>query len=129
MFFYFLLENTQNLSYVIYHDALLYKSGLQLDPNDSITSETNCQICPICWTQLQKKVKQKLPSRCAANKMWIGDVPTELENLTIPEQQLISLYRHNQCVMKFESVFHSLETQQSKLKGNCISVITIMILQ
>lgn len=54
--------------------------------------------------------------------MWIGDVPNELKDLTLPEQHLISLYRHNQCVMKFESVYHSIDTQQSKLKGNCISV-------
>lgn len=55
--------------------------------------------------------------------MWIGDVPYELKNLTLPEQHLIALHRHNQCVLKIESVYHSIETQQSKLKGNCISVI------
>lgn len=58
--------------------------------------------------------------------MWIGDVPKELTDLTLPEQHVIALYRHNQCVLKFESVFHSLETQQSKLKGNCISVSNIL---
>lgn len=54
--------------------------------------------------------------------MWIGDIPEELKDLTLPKQHIISLYRHNQCVVKFESVYHSIETQQSKLKGNCISV-------
>lgn len=104
-----------------YEDVILYKAGLQLNSHNEITPQTKCQICPVCWNDL-KKNKQKIPSRCVANKMWLGDIPKELENLTIPEQHLISLYRHNQCIMKFESVFHSLETQQSKLKGNCISV-------
>lgn len=96
-----------------------------MKPQEPITPQTKCQICKICWTDLNnKKLKDKIPSRCTANQMWIGDIPDELKNLTIPEQHLISLYRHNQCVMKFESVFHSPETQQSKLKGNCISVNT-----
>lgn len=88
----------------------------------SVTSKTNCQICATCWKDLNNK-KQVIPHNCTANKMWIGDVPDELQDLTLPEQHLIALYRHNQCVLKFESVYHSIETQQSKLKGNCISVI------
>jgi hypothetical protein len=50
-------------------------------------------------------------------------VPTELQNLTIPEEKLVSLYRHNSCVIKLHSPFHSATTSQSALKGNCITFL------
>ena len=53
--------------------------------------------------------------------MWLGDVPAELQGLTIPEEKLISLYRHNSCVIKLHSPFHSTTTAQAALKGNCIT--------
>ena len=53
--------------------------------------------------------------------MWIGDVPDQLKGLTIPEQKLISLYRHNSCVIKLHSLWHSPNTAQPALKGNCIT--------
>ncbi|CAM4887923.1 unnamed protein product [Rotaria socialis] len=52
-----------------------------------------------------------------------SDVPTELQGLTIPEEKLISLYRHNSCVIKLHSPFHSTTTAQSALKGNCITFL------
>ena len=48
-------------------------------------------------------------------------MPEELQCLTIPEKRLISLYRFNSCIVKLQSPFHSAETAQSALKGNCIS--------
>lgn len=106
-----------------FENAIFYKKGLQFEVENIVTPKTICQICSTCWKELQNfETKNKVPSKCTANKMWIGDVPDELKDLTVPEQHLIALYRHNQCVLKFESVYHSLETQQSKLKGNCISV-------
>ncbi|CAF4871899.1 unnamed protein product, partial [Rotaria magnacalcarata] len=58
-----------------------------------------------------------------ANNMWLGDVPTELQGLIIAEEKLISLYRHNSCVIKLHSPFHSTTTVQSALKGNCITFL------
>ena len=55
--------------------------------------------------------------------MWLGDIPVELQGLTIPEQKLISLYRHNSCIIKLHSPFHSTTTAQAALKGNCISFL------
>ncbi|CAF4724982.1 unnamed protein product, partial [Rotaria magnacalcarata] len=57
----------------------------------------------------------------ATNKVWMGDIPQQLQGLTIPEQRLIALYRHNSCLVKLQSLFHSTSTAQSALKGNCIS--------
>lgn len=51
----------------------------------------------------------------------MGDVPKQLQELTVPEQRLIALYRHNSCIVKLHSAFHSTSTAQSALKGNCIS--------
>ncbi|CAF5000979.1 unnamed protein product [Rotaria sp. Silwood1] len=59
----------------------------------------------------------------AANNMWLGDVPSELQGLTIPEKKLISLYRHNSCIIKLHSPFHSTTTAQTALKGNCITFL------
>ncbi|CAM4879968.1 unnamed protein product [Rotaria socialis] len=55
--------------------------------------------------------------------MWLGDIPPELQGLTIPEEKLISLYRHNSCVIKLHSPFHSATTAQAALKGNCITFL------
>ncbi|CAF4230958.1 unnamed protein product, partial [Adineta steineri] len=55
------------------------------------------------------------------NKMWIGHVPLELQQLTIAEEKLISLYRHNSCVIKLQSPFHHHSTAQTALKGNVIT--------
>ncbi|CAF1543835.1 unnamed protein product, partial [Rotaria sp. Silwood1] len=64
-----------------------------------------------------------IPKFSAANNMWLGDVPAELQDLTIPEEKLISLYRHNSCVIKLHSPFHSTTTAQTALKGNCITFL------
>ena len=55
--------------------------------------------------------------------MWLGDVPAELQGLTIPEEKLISLYRHNSCIIKLHSPFHTTTTAQTALKGNCITFL------
>ncbi|CAF1299065.1 unnamed protein product [Adineta ricciae] len=55
--------------------------------------------------------------------MWLGNIPIELQELTIPEQKLISLHRHNSCVIKLQSPFHTATTAQGALKGNCITFL------
>ncbi len=67
--------------------------------------------------------KERIPKFSPANNMWLGDIPVELQGLTIPEEKLISLYRHNSCIIKLYSPFHSTTTAQSALKGNCITFL------
>ena len=55
--------------------------------------------------------------------MWLGGVPAELQGLTISEEKLISLYRHNSCMIKLHSPFHSTTTAQAALRGNCITFL------
>jgi len=77
-----------------------------------------CTLCQKCHDDL---LRERIPKFSAANDMWLGDVPAELQGLTVPEEKLISLYRHNSCVIKLHSPFHSPTTSQAALKGNCIS--------
>ena len=99
-------------------DVVLYEAGLRHDLDRKKRSLIRCHICTDCWTSL---AKEKVPKFSVANKVWIGDVPKELQGLTIPEQRLIALYRHNSCIVKLHSSFHSAATAQSAIKGNCIS--------
>jgi hypothetical protein len=79
-----------------------------------------CTLCQKCHDALSKG---HIPKFSPANNMWLGDVPTELQGLTIPEEKLISLYRHNSCIIKLHSPFHSTTTAQAALKGNCITFL------
>lgn len=79
-----------------------------------------CTICKKCHDSLSKK---HIPKFSPANNMWLGDIPVELKELTIPEEKLISLYRHNSCIIKLHSPFHSTTTAQAALKGNCITFL------
>jgi len=79
-----------------------------------------CTLCQKCHDALSK---ERIPKFSAANGMWLGDIPAELQGLTIPEEKLISLYRHNSCVIKLQSPFHSVATSQTALKGNCITFL------
>ena len=79
-----------------------------------------CTLCQKCHGSLSKG---HIPKFSPANNMWLGDVPPELQELTIPEEKLLSLYRHNSCVIKLHSPFHSATTAQAALKGNCITFL------
>jgi hypothetical protein len=95
--------------------VILYKNGLfQQNKVDM------CTLCQKCHSAL---LKGYIPKFSAANNMWLGDIPAELRGLTIPEEKLISLYRHNSCIIKLHSPFHSTTTAQAALKGNCITFL------
>jgi hypothetical protein len=47
----------------------------------------NCWMCFDCVRALERR---SLPKFALANNLWIGDVPSELRGLTIPEQLLIA---------------------------------------
>ncbi|CAF3848636.1 unnamed protein product [Rotaria sp. Silwood1] len=102
-------------SFYSQNDVILYKSGLfQQNKVDM------CVLCQKCHGALSKG---SIPKFSAANNMWLGDIPAELQGLTIPEEKLISLYRHNSCIIKLHSPFHSTTTAQTALKGNCITFL------
>jgi hypothetical protein len=89
-------------------NVLLYRKGIY-DQNDD-EDERVCLLCTDCHLAFSK---EQIPKFCAANKMWIGDVPEELKDLTILEKKLIAIYRHDCCVIKLQSPFHASSTSQS----------------
>ena len=95
--------------------AILFKNGLS-EQKKVLT----CTICLKCHEALSKG---RIPKFSPANHVWLGDRPAELQDLTIPEEKLISLYRHNSCIIKLYSPFHSTTTAQAALKGNCITFL------
>lgn len=102
-------------SFQYQNGIVLYKSGLFQHNRQDM-----CRICQKCHAALSKNF---IPKFAPANGMWLGDIPTVLQGMTIPEQKLISLYRHNSCIIKLHSPFHSTTTAQSALKGNCITFL------
>lgn len=77
-------------------------------------------ICDCCMNDLKKG---KVPRFSAGNKMWIGDVPLVLKDLTIPEMRLIARYRHNNCIIKLRSFSNDANSAQSALKGNVVTFV------
>ena len=62
------------------HDMLLESKGVQGD---------QANICGECMNDLRKQSEYP-PRLSLANNMWVGDVPSELNQLTLPEQLLIA---------------------------------------
>ena len=107
---------TSNSPYFWHDDSvLLYANGLFQQKRVAM-----CTICLKCHDALSKG---RIPKFSPANHVWLGDRPAELQDLTIPEEKLISLYHHNSCIIKLYSPFHSTTTAQAALKGNCINFL------
>ena len=94
---------------------MLYMDGLYKQGRTYMST-----ICTKCYESLSNKL---VPKFSPANNAWFGAIPPELQDLTIPEEKLISLYRHNSCIIKLRSPFHSTTTAQTALKGNCITFL------
>ncbi|CAF4010888.1 unnamed protein product, partial [Rotaria magnacalcarata] len=52
---------------------------------------------------------------------YICDVPQKLQNLTLPEQKLIPLYRRCSCAVKLYNITGDSSVARSALKGNVIT--------
>jgi len=65
----------------ILHGMLLHQS--------SIDSSGHADICNECKRSL---VADHIPKHALANNMWIGDIPMELLDLTLPERILVAKY-------------------------------------
>ncbi|CAF4508168.1 unnamed protein product [Rotaria magnacalcarata] len=107
-----------NQSFTCINGMFFYEAGLYKTVDRKKRSLIHCDVCTECWSVL---TKEKIPKFSATNKVWMRDIPKQLQGLTIHEQRLIALYRHNSCIVKLQSRFHSTSTAQSALKGNCIS--------
>ncbi|CAF4247727.1 unnamed protein product, partial [Adineta steineri] len=108
-------QTSKSPSFYCENNIILYTSGLFQENKKNM-----CTLCQKCHDALSKK---HIPKFSVANGMWFGDIPAVLQGLTIPEEKLISLYRHNSCIIKLQSPFHSATTSQTALKGNCITFL------
>jgi len=66
------------LSFFSLFNTIFYKKGYNSDTKTGY-------ICQQCYSALNKN---KVPIFSSANKMWIGDVPLVLQQLTIAEEKL-----------------------------------------
>jgi hypothetical protein len=74
------------------------------------------------------KVKEKMyalpPKYALANKLYIGPVPAELNDLTAVEEALIARARIKCCIYRIENNFNTNDMTQSRIKGNVPSIPT-----
>ena len=90
---------------------------------DGLFEQEKTRMSTICFKCYESLSNGLIPKFSPANNIWLGITPPELHVLTIPEEKLISLYRHNSCIIKLQSPFHSTTTAQTALKGNCITFL------
>ncbi|CAF2187869.1 unnamed protein product [Rotaria magnacalcarata] len=90
---------------------LLYGKTINLETGSGI-------ICKKCYKYL---ISNKIPPFAVNNSMWVGDVPQELQELTLSEQKLIALYRHSSCVIKLCSITRDPSLAHTALKCNVIT--------
>ena len=85
-----LIPHTAHPAHELVHGLLIYAPAL------GPTKET-VHICNECRNQLKKNVRPRLS---LSNEMWIGDVPQQLKNLTLPERLLIAKYFPSAYIVK-----------------------------
>ncbi|KZV59501.1 hypothetical protein PENSPDRAFT_595331, partial [Peniophora sp. CONT] len=87
----------------------------QTDPLTNIAGPVlapNCKkVCPSCLKSLKK---DRVPKLALVNGNWVGEVPPELQGLTLLEQMMIARLRHNACVLKVHA------SGQYKMKANAV---------
>ena len=108
-------SNTGSPYHICEDGVVLYASAL--------FKQRKLNMCTLCLTCHDLLSKGNIPKFSLANNLWLGEIPVELQGLTIPEEKLISLYRHNSCIIKLYSPFHSTTTAQAALRGNCITFL------
>jgi hypothetical protein len=65
------------------------------------TIKNSCYVlCHSCEKSVSKKRFKEIPTQAHANGLWIGDVPDELQGLSLIEEQCISRVRATRCFFK-----------------------------
>ena len=103
-----LLHGNTGLPEYMVGDLLLHKNGVDDD---------HIKCCRDCLADLKKN---KLPSTSIANSFQVGECPSVLSELRLPEKILIRLYRPKMYVTTLRSVAGP-QSAQRGLKGNTIS--------
>ncbi len=85
-----LIPHTEHPAHELVHGLLIYAPALG-------PTKKTVHICNECRNQLKKNVRPRLS---LSNEMWIGDVPQQLKNLTLPERLLIAKYFPSAYIVK-----------------------------
>jgi hypothetical protein len=79
------------------HPAHKLVDGLLIYPPAMGSSRKTCHLCNECRNQLKKNL---CPRLSLSNGMWIGEVPQQLQNLTLPERIMIAKYFPSAYIVK-----------------------------
>lgn len=85
-----LIPHTAHAAHELVDGLLIYAPALGV-------SKQTVYICNECRNQLKKNVRPRLS---LSNDMWIGDIPRELQNLTLPERLLLAKYFPTAYIIK-----------------------------
>ena len=87
--------------------------------NDPIEDISGPVLLPghnnICQSCLKELKMGKMPHDALANGLWVGDIPSQLKDLSWTEKLLISRVKHNICIVKVHV------SGMSKMKANVVS--------
>jgi len=97
-------------------------AGVLVDPAGVCQNEDgslSLSLCPPCGSALSRK---KLPRFALANLNFIGNVPPELQDLTLVEESLVARCRAKMCIVKLQDHRDDVElpTVQRGVKGHVI---------
>ena len=100
-------------------DGLL--ANVLVDPKGVAGSgaETVLTLCKECLSALRHG---RIPALALCNHMYLGDIPSELKELTVVEESMIALCRAKCCILrlKVDGDDFAKPTAQRALKGNLI---------
>ena len=105
----------KHLECLIVPEVTRVERSWRKDPVTSIPGpvlDTSCQhICIKCHDSVKNG---KIPQLALANGLWVGDIPSQLQNLSWTEQLLISRVVRNYCIVKVS------KSKMHKMKANAI---------
>jgi len=80
------------------------------DPIQEIKGPVLDQTCTnICCSCEGSLLLGLTPKFALANGLWLGEIPSQLQNLTFTEHLLISRVRHNKCIIRASSGMHKMK--------------------
>ena len=78
-----------------------------LEVKGPILDQKCTKICSSCKSSLDEGLT---PKYALANGLWLGEVPSELKDLSYAEQLLVSRVRRNKCIVQVSSGMHKMKT-------------------
>ena len=104
--------------HTLYDGCLLESASVKIDNN-----KTMVNVCESCYGDLMKNDQCPL-HYLLGNNLWIGQIPWELQSLSLPEQLLVLLTYPRVYVFKLfpkKRGCYSLDQLQSGMRGNVVS--------